>query len=116
MRYTTKRSGGPECEVGNVLCAEKLAPCMSEMGHSRRFLDTQLTSASPSIAVIGVRRSERRDGPISDIGVACPSRGKVQLSAYLRRKPVAQQAVPMLRAQTGNATLRQLRTIGARLL
>jgi len=37
------------------------------MGHSRRFLDIQLTSASPSIAVIGVRRSERRDGPIADI-------------------------------------------------
>ena len=39
---------------------------MSQMGHSRRFLDMQLTSASPSIADIGVRRSERREGPGTD--------------------------------------------------
>ena len=35
--------------------------------HSRRFLDMQLTSASPSIAVIGVRCSERLDGPHTDL-------------------------------------------------
>ena len=50
MRYTTKRSGGPECEVGNVLCAEKLAPCMSEMGQTRPICDVRVTSAIPPIA------------------------------------------------------------------
>jgi len=31
---------------------------LSPSGQSRRFLDIQLTSASPSIAIVGVRRSE----------------------------------------------------------
>jgi hypothetical protein len=40
---------------------------MSQMGHSRRFLDIQLTSASPSIAVIGVRRSEGGEGAFAEV-------------------------------------------------
>jgi len=39
---------------------------MSLVGHSRQFLDIQPTSASSSIAVIGVRCSERREGPCMD--------------------------------------------------
>ena len=49
---------------GNLESVQRDA--MSAQSHSRRFLDIQLTSASPSIAVIGVRRSERRDGPCMD--------------------------------------------------
>ncbi len=41
----------------------------SLLGHSRRFLDIQLT-ASPTIAVIGVRRSERREGPTTAVGTS----------------------------------------------
>ena len=63
MRYTTKRSGGPECEVGNVLCAEKLAPCMSEMGQTRPICDVRVTSAIPPTAAVMLHCNSRSEEP-----------------------------------------------------
>jgi hypothetical protein len=55
------------------------------MGHSRRFLDIQLTSASPSIAVIGVRRSERREGPTVEVVPCPPSRHDIEFGQLAPR-------------------------------
>ena len=59
MRYTTKRSGGPECEAGNVLCADTLAPCTSEMGQTRRFREVLGMPAYPPTPDMLPRRRER---------------------------------------------------------
>ena len=54
------------CTYGVSIALQYPTLGLSALGNSRRFLDIQLTSASPSIAVIGVRRSERREGPTGD--------------------------------------------------
>jgi hypothetical protein len=64
---------------------------MSQMGHSRRFLGIQLTSASPSIAVIGVRCSERLQGPQSDIAARTRTR-KVKRAPASHRHDLQREA------------------------